>query len=127
VPPSPLPLPDGPQSAATALWLLATAVASLLCGILSLLLFGAFLADIFYLQGWFFLLWWFFALGVACGLTGVVLGRVARTRRAALGRCGAMLAEVGLVLSYGGMLLPLAFMGLFVLLFNFAGPFPLAP
>ena len=126
--PSPLPLPDGPQTAATtAPWLLAIAVASLLCGILSLLLFGAYLAIVFYLYRWIFLLGWFFALGIACGAMGVMLGHLARARRAALGTRGAVLATASLVLSYGGMLLPLALMAFIALLFNVAGPFPLAP
>ncbi len=126
--PSPLPLPDGPQAAATtAPWLLATAVASLLCGILSLLLFGAYTAVIFSLHGWFFLLGWFFALSVACGVMGVVLGHLARAGRAMLGSSGAVLATAGLVLGYGGTLLPLAFIAVIVVLFQLAGPFPLAP
>jgi hypothetical protein len=108
-------------------WRLASAVTSLILGILSLLLFGAYITVIFFSQGWLFLLGWFLAIGVACGVMGVVLGHSARARRAALGSRGAMLATAGLVLSYGGTLLPLAFLALTVLFFQLAGPFPIGP
>jgi hypothetical protein len=129
VSPSSPPLPDGSQAAATsARWWLATAVASLICGILSLLLFGAYFAGIFTLpEGWLFLLGWFLALSLACGVLGVVLGHLACAGRAALRRGGAVLATAGLVLSYGGTLLPLVSIALIYLFFLLAGPFPIGP
>jgi hypothetical protein len=127
----PPPAPNGPPATATtAPWLLASAIASLICGMLSLLLFGALCAGIFYPSGVFFAPNsenGVFAFGLTCGVIGVVLGHLARTRRAALGSRGAMLARAGLVLSYGGTLLPLALLALIVLLFQLAGPFPIGP
>ncbi len=125
----PTPSPDSPPPTATAApWLLASAVASLICGMLSLLLFGALCAGIFYPSGVFFAPNaedGVVACGVTCGVIGAVLGHLAR--RAALGSRGAVLARAGLVLSYGGTLLPLAFLALIVLFFQLAGPFPIGP
>ncbi len=103
---SPLPQPGGPQVVATATpWVLASAVASLIFGILSLLLIGPYFAGI--VRGLPF------AASFVCGAIGVVLGHLARARRAAPGSSDAALATAGLVLSYVGALLSLA---LFLLL-----------
>jgi hypothetical protein len=131
VSPSPPPSPSSPQAAATAApWLLAAAVASLICGILSLLFLGA--CSISFLpSGWSFAPSAAFRLfpfsgitSVACGVIGIVLGHVARTRRAAPGSNDAALATAGLVLSYGGTLLCLALYALLVISLTRAGPFP---
>ncbi|HEX8033730.1 MAG TPA: hypothetical protein VF510_07780 [Ktedonobacterales bacterium] len=114
---SPPPSPDGPRAAATAVpWLLASAVASVIFGIVSLLLFGASFAGI--LRGVSF------APSFACGVIGVVLGHLARARRAAPGNSDTVLATAGLVLSYGGTILSLALFALIGLALGLAGPFP---
>jgi hypothetical protein len=118
VSPSPPPSPDGPQAAARAQrWLLASAVASVFFGIVSLLLLGASSAGILPPGV-------SYAPSVACGVVGVVLGHLARARRAAPDRSDAVLATAGLVLSYGGTFLSLALFALIVLFLALAGPFP---
>jgi hypothetical protein len=127
VSPLPRPSPDGPQAAApTAPWLLAVAVASLSGGLLSLVLFGAYVAGVFGVWSYAanpFGVWSYFA-SVACGGSGVVLGHLARARRALPGSRHAALARTGLVLSYGGTLLALSFEALVYLLVGLAGPSP---
>ena len=118
---SDLPSSGGFQTAVTTPpWLLASAVASLICGGLSLLFFGVFAAALLgvsvYLAA--LLAAWLPIASVACGVIGAVLGRVARARRAALGRSGTALATAGLVLSCGGFLLSLALYAL--LLWSFS-------
>jgi hypothetical protein len=85
------------------------------------------------LGGWSFLLGvasanllggWSFYLSVACGVIGVVLGHLARARRAAPGNRSTVLATAGLVLSYGGTLLSLALIALIFLALDVSGPFP---
>lgn len=99
--------PDPPSSGGsqvtvtTSLWLLVSAVASLICGVLSLLCLGAFAAGLLGV--------WLYVASIACGVIGVVLGHRARARRAATHSGNAALATAGLVLSYGGVLLSLAF------------------
>ena len=125
--PPPLPPPGHPRAAATAApWLLAAAVASLSGGILSLVLFGAYVAGVFGVWSYAanpFGVWSYFA-SVTCGVIGVVFGHLARARRAAPGSRHTTLAMAGLVLSYGGTLLPLALFAFFTLVFGLAGPFP---
>ena len=126
---SDLPSSGGFQAAVTTPpWLLASAVASLICGGLSLLFFGVFAAALLgvsvYLAAllavWLpdAIIGWLPIASFALGVIGAVLGRVARARRAALGRRGTVLATAGLVLSCGGFLLSLAFYAL--LLWSFS-------
>lgn len=121
--PSAPPSSGGSQAVVTTSpWLLASAVASLICGLLSLLFDGAFGAG--FLPGVLLApsaVDSVIAGAVTCGAIGVVLGHLARARRAALGSRGAALATAGLVLSYIGALLPLAFFGLIYVLFTFGG------
>ena len=122
--PSPAPPPGAPQVAATAVpWLLAAAVASLSGGLLSLFLFGAYVAGVFGVWSYAanpFGVWSYFA-SVACGGSGVVLGHLARAPRAAPGSRHVALARTGLVLSYGGTLLALSFEALVYVLVGLAG------
>jgi hypothetical protein len=112
VPPS---SPNDPlATGATTPWVLAAA--SILSGILSLLLLGVSFTHL--LRGWSF------APSIACGVLGVVLGYLARSRSAVLGNRGTVLATDGLVLSYAGTLLPLALFAFIVLSLAAAGPFP---
>lgn len=95
----------------TSPWLLASAVASFICGVLSLLCLGAFAAGLHDI--WFepagLLGVWLYVASIACGVIGVVLGHLARARLVAPHSGNARLATAGLVLSYGGILLSLAF------------------
>jgi hypothetical protein len=118
---SDLPSSGGFQAAVTTSpWLLASAVASLICGGLSLLCLGVFAAALLgvsvYLAA--LLAAWLPIASITFGVIGAVLGRVARARRAALGRSGTALATAGLVLSCGGFVLSLAFYAL--LLWSFS-------
>jgi hypothetical protein len=118
---SDLPSSGGFQATVTTSpWLLASAVASLICGGLSLLCLGVFAAALLgvsvYLAA--LLAAWLPIASIAFGVIGAVLGRVARARRAALGRSGTALATAGLVLSCGGFLLSLALYAL--LLWSFS-------
>jgi hypothetical protein len=123
---SDLPSSGGFQAAVTTSpWLLASAVASLIFGGLSLLCLGAFAAALLgvsvYLAALLatgLLATWLPVASIAFGVIGAVLGRVARARRGALSRSGTALATAGLVLSCGGLLLSLAFYGL--LLWSFS-------
>jgi hypothetical protein len=108
----PPPSSGGSRAAATTSpWRLASAVASLICGALSLLCLGAAVAGL--LGVWYdytgHLGVWLFVAGIASGVIGVVLGHLVRARRAAPHSGHAALATAGLVLSYAGMLLILAF------------------
>jgi len=134
VSPSAPPSSGGPQAVATAApWLLASAVASLIFGILSLLLislvfFGVFAAG--RLPVWVIespLPVWVYAASVACGVIGAVSGHLAGARPIAPGSRHAALAVAGLVLSYGGILLSVGFFALVHLAFALAGPFPIGP
>lgn len=116
---SPPPSSGGSRAAATTSpWLLASAVASLICGALSLLCLGAAAAGL--LGVWYDFTGhvgvWLFIAGIASGVIGVVLGHLARARRAAPHSGHAALATAGLVLSYAGMLLILVFYVVLVLL-----------
>jgi hypothetical protein len=82
------------------------AVASLIFGILSLLLLGALVSPFLGVYAADVLGIWPYPTGFACGVIGVVLGHLGR--RIAPGSRGAALATAGLVLSYGGTLLFLA-------------------
>jgi hypothetical protein len=116
MPPLHSPSPGGRHlAAAAAPWWLAASVASVLCGILSLLLIGASTAGLLP-SGWSF------APSFACGVVGVALGHLAR--RAAPGSSETALATAGLVLSYGGVLLSVALFAVIALLLDLAGPFP---
>jgi hypothetical protein len=109
VSPSPLPVPDSPSAASTrASWRLAAAVASLVCGILSLLLLGAFVSPFIGVYSAGLLGIWPYPASLACGLIGALLGHLARARQTAPGRRQAAFATAGLVLSYGGILLCVA-------------------
>jgi hypothetical protein len=83
---------------------------------ISLLLLGATLAGLLHGVS--------FAPSIACGVLGVVLGHLARARRAAPGSSGVGLATAALMLNYGGIFLPLALFVLIVLALAAAGPFP---
>jgi hypothetical protein len=115
---SPPPSSGGSRAAATTSpWLLASAVASLICGVLSLLCLGAAAAGL--LGVWYDFTGhvgvWLFIAGIASGVIGVVLGHLARARRAAPHSGHAALATAGLLLSYAGMLLILVFYVVLVL------------
>jgi hypothetical protein len=71
------------------------AVVSLLCGLLSLFLIGANSVGI--LGGMPI------TASVVCGLTGIVLGHVARSRRGAPDKSDAKFFTAGLVLSYAAL------------------------
>lgn len=126
--PSSPPPSSHPQAAdIAARWLLAVAVASLSSGLLSLFLFVAYIAGVFGVWSYAanpFGVWSYFA-SVTSGVIGVMLGHLARARRAAPGSRHAALATTGLALSYGGALLALAFEAVVALVFQLAGPFPL--
>jgi hypothetical protein len=128
VSPSAPPSSGGPQAAATAgPWLLASAVASLIFGILSLLLIGLFFFWVFVagrLPVWVYegpLLVWVYAASVACGVIGAVLGHLARAHPPAPRSRHAALTVAGLVLSYGGTLLSVGFYVLVYLAFQVFG------
>jgi hypothetical protein len=115
---SPPPSSGGSRAAGTTSpWLLASAVASLICGVLSLLCLGAAAAGL--LGVWYDFTGhvgvWLFIAGIASGVIGVVLGHLARARRAAPHSGHAALATAGLLLSYAGMLLILVFYVVLVL------------
>ena len=100
-------VPRGPQAAAAdAQWALAAGVASVMLGILSLLLIGAYSVGIVRRLP--------YAASFACGIVGAVLGHVARAqaRHAAADSSTAPLALVGLVLSYVGVFLSVAIFAL---------------
>ena len=115
---SPPPALSGPRAVTTLPWLLVSPVASLVCGVLSLLLFCVYAAGIFPGAS--------LAASVASGVTGVVLGHHARAaaRHAAPGSASAVLTTTGLILSYVGTLLPLVLFALVTLSLGLAGPFP---
>jgi hypothetical protein len=132
VSPSAPPSSRSPQAAsaasAAAPWLLASAVASLIFGVLSLLLIGVFLGITFSgLSSAGLPLVQCYVASVVCGIMGAVLGHLARTHRDAPRHSNSALAIAGLVLSYGGILVALAFEALVYVAFALAGPFPIGP
>jgi hypothetical protein len=123
-----------PHAGATAApWLLASAVASLIFGSLSLLLISLYFFVVFVagpLPVWVYegpLLVRVYAASVACGVIGAALGHLARARPAAPRSRQAVLAVAGQVLSYGGTVLSVGFLALVYVAFALAGPFPIGP
>jgi hypothetical protein len=91
------------------------AIASLLCGVLGLLLIGLILVGFFASE-------WSFVPGFGCGALGAALGHLARraTRRSS----DDVLVTAGLVLSYGGAILAIALIVAIAWILASAGPFP---
>ena len=119
-PQPPLPRLASPQAAATTSpWLLASAVASLICGVPQPALPRGRCRGSPWTSGFYptrvTLAYGSSSQALPSGVIGVVLGHLARARRAAPHSGHAALATAGLVLSYAGMLLILAFYVVLVL------------